>query len=103
MIRKRRTKIIAAIAALLVITGAVIIGFTVHDDDVAKDANHVVSPVPLAPELAGDKHATETPTHRRHDYGQGYESRQGQPSPESTPVDPGKTDSSKRPPMENAP
>lgn len=94
MIRKRRTQIIAAIVALLVLIGAVVIGLTVHDEDVV---GHVHPAAPAPPHWVGGQDATGAQAERHRDYGLGYESRQGRARSAPDATDPS------NPPKENQP
>ncbi len=89
MIRKRRTRIIAATAALLLVAGAMVVGFSGNDEAVPP-------PAPLVSESIQGEKVGEASPHPHRDYGQGYESRHGHlasdptdspnhPSEESTP------------------
>ncbi len=68
MIRKRRTQIIAATVALLMLGGVIVIN--------SGDDHDEAPPAPLVPEPSPGEGAREAPQ-RRLDYGKGFESRHG--------------------------
>lgn len=87
MIRKRRTQIIAAMVALLMLGGVMVID-SGYDPDEAPAA-------PPVPESSSDERAREAPQ-RRLDYGKGYESRHGHRAAD-------RTHSTNHPPEESSP